>query len=280
MPRAAKRSLAWIVIATCAVGWVAALPASLADLCKYCGQERDAEINELKCPTCEKLAEDITRNKSEKVWVLDLAPGKLSKVQIKDDTGDVETFWYLPYTITNRDNLPHSFFLDVSAVSDRGRKKFRYHDTWIPDVYEEIRKHMGLREEDQLLSQRDVSMPPPGERNELPRVSDVRTKHTAKIALPTIQPGETLRCVAIMEAFHPEMDRLEVHVRGLSNSSLIAHDDYTAPDGQPHRRVLKEAVLVLHYSRPGDEFAHGQDPLRYTHRRWIDVERVIESDLR
>ena len=74
--------------------------------------------------------------------------------------------------------------------------------------------------------------------------------------------------------------RLVISIRGLTNSSIIKHDDYVAPEGKPHRRVIKEAVLTLHYVRPGDEFAHNQDPIRYEGRRWIDVTRTIKSDLR
>lgn len=293
-----------IIVAACGLLWLP-LDVARAEQCKYCASELEPDQNPLRCGECAKIAESI-RRANERVWVLDFQQGKLGRVQIKDDTGDTETYWFLPYTITNRDDTAHQFFLDVKAISDRGRSRgvdpladrdphkaveieavsgrargqFRYHDTWIPDVYEEIRRVLGLREEDQLLSQRELSMPPPEERNELPHIQDRRTDKEAKIALQTIQPGETLRCVAIMGPMDPEMDKLVVHVRGLTNSSLIEHDDYVAPDGEPHRRVIKEAVLTLHYGRPGDEFAHGQDPIKFEGRRWMDVKRVIASDLR
>ena len=60
----------------------------------------------------------------------------------------------------------------------------------------------------------------------------------------------------------------------------MTHDDYVAPEDQPHRRVITEAVLELHYSRPGDEFAHGQDPLKFVRRKWTDVKRTLKSDLK
>ena len=40
------------------------------------------------------------------------------------------------------------------------------------------------------------------------------------------------------------------------------------------------AELQLRYRRPGDEFAHGQDPLKYVGRRWVDRKRTYKSDLR
>ncbi len=293
-----------IVVAVCGLLWLP-LDTARAEQCKYCASELDPDENPLHCDECAKIAESI-RRANERVWVLGFKQGELGRVQIKDDTGDTETYWFLPYTITNRDDTAHEFFLDVEAVSDRGRSRdvdpldgrepdkaveieavsgrarnrARYHDTWIPDVYEEIRRVLGLREQDQLLSQRELSLPPGEARNELPKPEDRRTTATAKIALQTIQPGETLRCVAIMGPIDPEMDKLVVHVRGLTNSSLLEHDDYVAPDGEPHRRVIKEAVLTLHYGRPGDEFVHGQDPIKFEGRRWMDVKRVIASDLR
>lgn len=227
----------------------------------------------------DKISNEIARNNT-RVWYLEFKQGTLGRVQLKDDTGDVETYWYLPYTITNKDAVPHSYFLDITAVSDRGRKEWRYHDVWIPDVYEEVRKHMGLREGDQLLSQKNVSMNPPGKGNVLPKLDNVETRETAQIALPEIQPGETLRCVAIFMPFHEEMDRLVISVAGLTNSSVFSKQDYEAPEDQPNRRVIREAVLELHYSRPGDEFAHGQDPIVFVRRRWVDHTRTLKSDLR
>jgi len=282
MPRVQSRGFrrALAVLAVLLAVWGGfAVPQSFADQCKYCSQELEEGVNPLKCPSCTELATRIARN-DDRVWVLDFQQGDLGRLQIKDDTGDTETYWYLPYTLTNRDEKPRNFFIEITAGSDRGKHTFAYHDMFIPDVYAAIRRALGKRQNDQLLTKRELAMPPTGERNVLPQISDNRTKETARIALPTIQPGETLRCVAIMGPFHPEMDRLVISVRGLTNSSILAHDDYVAPEGEPHRRVIKEAVLQLHYSRPGDEFAHGQDVITFEGRRWTDATRVVKSDLR
>lgn len=225
------------------------------------------------------IAEGIAR-KNERIWVLDFRPEKLDVLYLKEDTGDTEVYWYLTYTVTNRDEVAHPFFLDLTAQSDRGRRSHRYHDIWIPDVYDEVRDLLGLREGDQLLSQRDLCMPPPGERNQPPRLDDQRTRDTATIALPVIQPQQTLRCVAIFKPLDGQMDRLTVFVRGLTNSSLHTHDDYVAPADRPQQRVITEAVLTLEYRRPGDEFSAQLDRIEYVGRRWIDETRTILSDLR
>lgn len=272
-----KRALVGLLVAGALFGaWT---PESCADTCTFCANELEAGANPLKCPHCIEIANRITRG-NERIWVLDFKQGAVGRVQLKDDTGDVENYWFLPYTLTNNDDNAHEFFVDVTATSDKGNQEHRYHDSWIPDVYEEVSRILGVREGEQLLSQRELCMPRPGDQNVPPSVRDPETTKTARIALPTIQPGETLRCVALFERFDPEMDRLTIKVRGLTNSSIISHDDYVAPDSQPHRRVITEAVLQLHYRRPGDEFGHGQDPLEFVGRRWTDETRTIKSDLR
>jgi hypothetical protein len=276
-----KRALMALLVATGLMVTVLPAPTAWADNCTFCGNELEAGTNPLNCPHCREIANQITRG-NEKVWVLDFQQGQVRRVQLKDDTGggDVEDYWILPYTLKNQDEHAHEFFLDITAESDKGNQTYRYHDVWIPDVYDEVAKILGVREGQQLLSQRDVCMPPPGTQNALPPVQDQRSKETGHLALPTIQPGETLRGVAIFGKFDPEMDRLTIKVRGLSTSSILTHDAYVAPDSQPNRRVITEAVLTLNYRRPGDEFVHGEDPLEFVDRRWTDETRTIGSDLR
>lgn len=304
-----KRLFAGLMAASCAV-MVTPMVAS-AKVCSFCNTEIDPEIAELNCPNCDEIAKRITAENSQ-IWVLDFQAGKLEHVQIKDDTGDTQVFWILPYTITNRDAHPHEYFLDIDAFSDRSRHghtrkqdltsyytdaetgqpraklrgTYRYHDSWVPDVYDEARKILGVREGEQLLNQRDVAMPPPGQQNVPPALGrEEPVADTAKVALPMIQPGETQRCVAIFKAWDPQMDVLSIFVRGLTNSSLmlegvIRDEDYVRPPERPGERDIKEAVLVLTYERDGDEFAATSDPLRFVGRRWTDQPRTIKSDLR
>lgn len=281
--------------------------------CTFCNNPLEVGVNPLKCPNCIKLATAI-RKRHRKVWVLGFKRKKLGRVQIKDDTGTPENYFYLTYELTNNDRYPRSFFVDISAHSDRGKKKFIYRDTHIKDVYETVRKIEGFRKPEQkLLSKADLSMPQPEKRNETPEKIDPENltrrtaplvirpdddkdgvgkfgldftflpegppKGVAKISLPVIQPKQKLKCVAILGPFHPEMDRLVIKIRGLTNWSLLEGDGYVAPKGKPHQRMIKEAVLELHYSRPGDEFAHTTDPIKFVRRKWTDVKRVLKSDL-
>lgn len=332
----APRGLLALLLLVGAFLFVCPAPAE-AKQCPYCLQEIDDNVNELRCPHCNEIAQKIARgvelkgNPDEEnahIWVLDFQPGKLKKIQIKDDTGDVETFWILPYTLRNKDEIPHEFFIDMLAYSDQVRHPHkagtesdmffvpsprqasetlqgpsaerplepphdwsrgpgpqlkgsaRYHDTWVPDAYEEARKVLGKREGQQLLSQRELCMPPEGKTNVQPKLKDINTRDTARIALPTIQPGEELQCVAIFPSMDAEMDALSVMVRGLTNSSLLTHSDFVRPPDRPHERVVTEAVLVLTWRRPGDEFAPDLDPIEFVGRRWTDQTRTVKNDLK
>ena len=130
-------------------------------------------------------------------------------------------------------------------------------------------------------------MPPPDPNNPermkpnvMPKLKDIDTRDKGKAALQTIQPGETLKCVAIFSALDPEMDALGVFVRGLTNSSLMTHADFVRPPDRAHERVVTEAVLVLTWRRPGDEFAADLDPIEFVGRRWVDQTRTVKSDLK
>lgn len=288
-----------LVLAGFALWGGVAAPVASAEQCTYCNQREIEEgENPLKCPRCLEIAKEITETADPEPRAdrAEIYPGAkvprhpyymlgfnhkkpLGRVQLKDDTGHIENYWYLVYKLKNKHKeLVRPFFLDIRAYSDRGKNKVEYHDTWIPDVYEEIRRQLGLRENAQLLSMRQVSMKPEGEQNEGPALGDTKSYKTAQIALPKLQPGEEVTCVAIFKNFHPEMDRLVIRVRGLSNWSLLSEKFYEAQPNS-HDRTIREAVLELHYSRPGDEFAHGTDPIVYETTKWVDDERQIKSDL-
>jgi len=284
-------------------GWISptspVISSAYADKCTYCNQREIEEgENPYKCPRCIELAKEITETadpearkdrakiyKGEKVprhpyYMLGFTHKKpLGRVQIKDDTGHIENYWYLVYKIKNKHkDLVRKFALDVRAYSDRGKNKVEYHDIWVPEVYDEVRKQLGIRKGGQLLSMRKLSTKPEGEENTGPSVNDKKSYDTAQIALPKLQPGEEATCVAIFKNFHPEMDRLNIRIRGLSNWSILSKKYYEAP-ANSNDRTIREAILELHYSRPGDEFAHGTDPITFVKRKWVDDVRKIKSDL-
>jgi hypothetical protein len=43
---------------------------------------------------------------------------------------------------------------------------------------------------------------------------------------------------------------------------------------------VTEAVLVLTWRRPGDEFATDLDPIEFVGRRWTDQTRTVKNDLK
>jgi hypothetical protein len=173
----------------------------------------------------------------------------------------LENYWYLPFTLKNPDEKDHSFFLDITAVSDKGRE---YRSLGDPLVKEQARKRLGVRKDERLWSQEDFTT------NHEP--TDPSAPFPKKIDLPVIKAGETVKCVALFRGFDREMDRLTITVRGLTN-------DVIAKKTGPHERKLSERVLKLHYSRPGDEYYTNEDPIEFVGREWVTVERTVKTDL-
>jgi len=280
------------------------------------GAQDEEEGESLENQVDREVCEQIKRSNT-KVWYLDFKQGKLSPLQIKDETNTVEQYWYLPYTITNRDEVPHSFFINVTAYSDRNRHKHptraeqddyfvipprsafneseeststekadrrrlrryahRYHDLHIDDVFESVKLALRPWTRGKKLYNQKMLNSAPAE-NKLPPIEDKTTGESAVISLPTIEPGETWHCVAVFKNFDPQMDALSVFVSGLTNSSLLTHGAYVAP-ANSHERQITEAVLVLTYKRPGSEFAAGTQPIEFVGRRWVDQKRRIRADL-
>ncbi len=216
------------------------------------------------------IADDYSTSK--KIWILKLEHGRPERVTLGKEP-NLENFWYLPFTLTNEDAEPHSFFLDVTAVSD---KDHHYNDLSQPQVKEKVRRRLGLKPTDRLWARDDLTMPagkPADYGSPLPQ--------PLELSLPAIQAGETIQCVAIFHGFDPEMDSLAITVKGLTNDVevLKTRDDETKAELPPHERRVRERVLVLRYERPGDEYYRTIDPIEFVGREWVTVERVIKTDL-
>jgi hypothetical protein len=119
----------------------------------------------------------------------------------------------------------------------------------------------------------ELTQIPPGEQNRPPSVDQAPPQgESAKIALPVIKAGETLRCAAMFRGLDPQMDRLTIFVRGLTN-------DFEIEAAEPHRRKVRERVLELVYESPGDEFSTHVRPIRFVSEKWVDIEKVVKTDL-
>jgi hypothetical protein len=179
----------------------------------------------------------------------------------------VANYWYLFYTVTNKDEEDHRLFVDVTASSDKSR---RYHDVYDPAVHrkiEEILRSRGkLGEGEKLHSQIDLNMPT--------QRADLDAAFPRKLSLPMIKAGESKKCVAIFQRFDPEMDTLKIHVEGLQNDVIVeAPKDY--------RRTVREQILELVYERLGNEFFTASNKLpRFVSRKWKTRETTVKTDLK
>lgn len=178
-----------------------------------------------------------------------------------------ENYWYVFYTLKNPSDTARRLFINVTAKSDDGTS---YHDIYEPAAFLKLKGILQDRgkvgPDEKLCSQQDLSIP-------LEQASLSADPATRKLALPTIEAGQTLKCVAIFPKLSPEMDKLLIHFQGFSNDLIIENPE-------DHRRLVKERVLELEYKRLGNpDFTANQSPT-FVAERWITVERTIKTDLR
>lgn len=205
-----------------------------------------------------KAQDDST---SKKVWLLELKPGRARRVLVGREPNG-QRYWYLPFTLTNKESTAHSFFLEIWSESDKGRQ-FRSIDESV--VVAKARKRLGLDPGQRLWSQPDFTTA----HAEQPLPPTFPTE----LRLPRIGGGETVQCIAVFHGPDAEMDKMVVKVRGLTNDVEVKRTD------NAHERVLRQRVLVLHYRRPGDEFYAQEDPIEFLGRTWEVLEERVKTDL-
>jgi len=209
---------------------------------------------------------EVRKRAIQRVWLLRFEHGKPARVTLGREPS-LENYWVLPFTLTNEDGEPHSgFFIDVYADSD---KSVHYEDLASPLVKEKVRKLIGVKPGETFWGQEELTS-----------------------GTQTIEPGQTVKCVVIFHGYHPEMDRLTITVRGLTNDVHFYKGDEERREAEklgkrgdppqdlpPHRRKVVERALLLKYYRPGDEFYATLDALEFEGREWVTLERIEKTDL-
>lgn len=246
-------------------------PAS-AEECAFCHKEIDEGRGPNNCKACEQTANDIARQAPQ--WTIEFKHEKPRRITVKVDEKAQETYWWFPYTIKNNDKDVHAFSIHITAESDKGKNVAKYVDGYVPEVYQALRKALGVKEGDALWHQVDVSQIPQGQQHALPGKEAPPSGDSAKLALPSLQPNEQKKCVAMFKAMDAEMDKLTIQVRGLSSDVEVESID------QPFRRKVRERVLEIVYESPGDEFLTQTRPITFVSQKWTEVERTIKTDLR
>jgi hypothetical protein len=197
---------------------------------------------------------------SKKIWQLEFEYGMPKRITLGLEP-NIENYWYLPFTLKNPDEQDHSFFLEISAVSD---KNYTYRNIAQAQVRERVRRRLGIRPGEKFWTAEDVTT--------AHEPTDVNAPFPRSLDLPVIKAGETVKCAAIFNGWDREMDRLTITIRGLTNDVIVTK---TAP----HERKLSERVLQLMYERPGDEYYRSEDPVEFVGRQWTTIERTIKTDL-
>ncbi|MEW6741970.1 MAG: hypothetical protein AB1486_04345 [Planctomycetota bacterium] len=91
----------------------------------------------------------------------------------------------------------------------------------------------------------------------------VDLKNAADLRAGEIGAGEKLRCLAVFGKLSPHVDKLDIVVTGLVDAVSL----------KGGRRTVENRALVLHYSRPGDEFYPQRRPLFLQKKEWRVLSR-------
>lgn len=159
------------------------------------------------------------------------------------DSGRI--YWYLRYTLVNKGNNDASFFVSLSAHSDKDRK---YRDLALAPVEKKVERI---------------------ERRPLHSKADMLAEGKPLDAREEYPAGQSRDCVAIFNPLDPEADTIIVEVRGLLNDLVV---EKLAGD----RVRITERVLRLTFERPGDEFYTALDQFVFKGKKWETVTQELQ----
>ncbi|HZU98770.1 MAG TPA: hypothetical protein VFF73_18840, partial [Planctomycetota bacterium] len=171
-------------IAACLMLTAVFAPSAWADRCPFSTVDNPHDCddpNPLKCKKCEEIAAQIAK-RDPNVWTLDLAVtaedfkkkyvtdptlakslarkfGVPRRVEIKKELGASEVYWYVYYEVTNNDELERPCWIHVTAESDKGKNTVFYNDSIVPEVLEELKKIVGVKEGETLYTSTELCHP-------------------------------------------------------------------------------------------------------------------------
>lgn len=174
------------------------------------------------------------------VWYLEFKHDKIAPIRVCIEEGEIEVFYYMLYTVTNKDENDHELEMRIGAWSDkqpcpnkwddtiknyRDMSDLKYRDTYIPEVVKAVEKKHFLQEANGgkgLLSLAEVTVP-----DELGKATQTGTHgDETGINSPALKAGETWQCVAVFKRISAEMDYLRIYVYGLTNDfKVLTHLD-------------------------------------------------------
>jgi hypothetical protein len=276
----------------------------------------------------DEQAKQIAKNSG--LWFLKFKHDKLRWISMNNDLGvkggkiphefsgsskqlRTENYWYIFYTITNKEETDHRIFINITAESDknknilskRGKKKKSFISEWdqyrVKGIdeqkadaklnpqslfrsryrkrYHDVKDPAVFKKVEAILRYRGKLKKGEALHSQLDltipsKKADLNADPaTRKLAMPTIKAGETKKCVAIFRKFDVEMDWAIITFRGLSNDQIVGFPE-------DHRRNVTENILQLVFERRGSNFFTANKTPKFVSKKWIAVKRTIKTDLK
>jgi hypothetical protein len=211
----------------------------------YCVIAQEVDVPKEGRTQQEKLAEQTSytpkwMGEPRDVWYLEFKNEKIRPIRVCVEEGEIEVYYYMLYTVTNKDDQDHEVEIRIGAWSDKQPcpnmwdetlKRYRemadlkYRDTYIPEVVKAVeKKHFKKKANDEkgLFSLADVTMP-----EKLGKDTNTGTHgNETGINSPVIKANTTWECVAVFKKISTEMDYLRIFISGLSNDfQVLTHLD-------------------------------------------------------
>ncbi len=172
---------------------------------------------------------------SPRNWQLDFKFGPLKMVRLSRPAAKIQTFWYLPYTVTNNTGRDVDFYPRCHLFTDTGRL-FEAPNGVDALAYPDIAQLLGkeLLEEDLFVRGRLLQ----GEEN-------------------------ARESVIILKDFDPKAISFKLFIAGLSGETVWVTDPMTAKT----RPLVK--TLQLSYALGGDRFSSTELTAQLKDKEWI-----------
>lgn len=164
-------------------------------------------------------------------WSLKFNYEKPEYIRVQDSTGEIQTHWYMIYSLTNPTDRDLHISVELKVITD---DEHVYYNSLYPGV----EKLVEAQKNQKFLN-----------------VLEMKGEDLSG----TIAAGETKLGIALFGRIDDEMDTMNIHITGLVD--VVSHEGTT---------VFKEVkVLILTYQRKGDEFNRHLDLLHYVRKEWI-----------
>lgn len=186
-------------------------------------------------------------------WRLDYQCETPKAIQVRVG-GEMQNFFYVPYTITNNSAVDVDVSLLFYIATDTGKD--------YSDVLNPIAERAIIIREAKLEEAEDVSASIAALKDEKKYLN--RNEISEKIPV-----GESWHGIAIFNEIDANMDHMVLQIGGLANIVRVKRKETV--------RVVE--VLRMYYERPGDEFEVGRDRIVHNkvYDKWVEVAEFSDT---